>query len=196
MVRKGQVQVLSAVLLTGIMISLVAVAYFWGLPVIQKQKDISKLEKVENLMKRLNTVIKEVANGGGRRKISTHVPGQLKFEGGAIDNVTLTFESEGSLMATNETIYLVGSKRRGMEAPVTAEGGLITARSEPTDGKYNIRFKLFYRNLTSGEKTYKVNINNVGRSSVGNRDVTITVEKSTTIKNANFYKTVVNVRFQ
>lgn len=194
---KGQVEVVSAVLLTGIMISLVAVAYFWGLPIIQKQKDISKLEKAENIIKDLNKAIKEVANEGGRRKIATHVPGKLKFELGETDNITLTFKSQGSLMATNQTVYLVGDK--GAEAPVTAESGVITALSEPTGGKYKIEVKLHYRNLTSAEnETYKIGLNNVGRRTVSNRDVTVTVEKSKTVvkENGKFYLNKINIRFQ
>lgn len=196
MASKGQVEVVSAVLLTGIMISLVAVAYFWGLPVIQKQKDRSRLATIQDFMKNLNDAVKEVANEGGRRKISTHIPGELQFVSGEQDNITLSFQSGGSMIATKETIYLVGDDR--MEVPVSGEPGIITARSDPTDGKYRIQMKLYYRNLSSGDKTYRIDLQNLGRSSVGNRDVTITIEKSETLTlgDGKFYKNKVNIRFQ
>lgn len=195
---KGQTEVVSAILLTGIMVSLVVATYFWGLPIIQKQKDRSRLDTMESFMKNLNSAIKEVANEGGRRKLSREIPGELRFvsKGGDPfeDNITLTFQSQGSLIATNETIHLVGDDRT--QVPVSGESGVLTVRSEPLDGQYEITMNLRYRNLTSGDKVYRIDLNNVGRSSISDREVTITIERGSASPSGNFYPNRINIRFQ
>jgi hypothetical protein len=196
-ISKGQVEVVSAVLLTGIMISLVSVAYFWGLPVIEKQKDQTKLNEMEVFMKDFNSAVKEVANEGGRRELTVNLPGTLKFveSPSYMDNITLIFDSQGSLIAPGETIYLVGDNRT--EAPIGSESGIITVLSERMNGNYRIKMKLYYRNLTSGEEKYRIDLNNLGRNSIGGTQGSITIEKSeTSAKIGDLYLNRVNIRFQ
>jgi hypothetical protein len=63
-VKKAQTQVMSIVIITGIIISLVGVAYFWGKPLIEKRTTISEFNSVENFIVELNDKIISIANSG------------------------------------------------------------------------------------------------------------------------------------
>ncbi|MFP4046056.1 MAG: hypothetical protein ACLFS3_03275 [Candidatus Aenigmatarchaeota archaeon] len=199
---KGQIEVVSAILLTGIMISLVSVAYFWGLPMIEKQKDRTKLRQTENFLKDLNDAVKEVARNGGRRQVNGEIPGSLKFESATPpdhDNITIKFKTTGSLMATGKTVYLVGNSN--MEAPVTSEAGIVTAYSEQIEDMYEIEMKLFYRNLTTikgKNEVYRIDLHNQGRGSFENQRVTASLEagRSGYNESLGMYVNNINLRFQ
>src|SRR3989338_6960866 len=90
---KGQQEALSAILISGILIGVVGSVYFWGVPLIQKNKDISILESSEAFVRGLDVKIKSVANNGGRDQMSIPVPGIVTFDGKmitmSIENVEL-----------------------------------------------------------------------------------------------------------
>lgn len=199
---KGQIEVVSAILLTGIMISLVTVAYFWGMPMIEKQKDRTKLQQTENFLRDLNGAIKEIARSGGRRQVNGQIPGKLEFETKEPpehDTITITFKTTGSIIASNKTIYLVGNE--DLQVPVTSEPGVITARSKKIEDMYQIKMSLFYRNLTSvksGEEIYRINLHNKGRGSLGSQRVTASLEggPSGYENELGMYVNNINLRFQ
>lgn len=101
---KGQTQIMSAVLLTGIMIGLIGIAYVWGGPMIQKQKDVVKLDNMETFMQNLNKEVKSVAKNGGTSKLNVKLPGSLKvvnnnnIGNGTVDKIILEFETKGSVI--------------------------------------------------------------------------------------------------
>ncbi len=99
---KGQ-EVLSVILISGILIGVVGSVYFWGVPLIQKNKDINTLENAEDFMRNLNTKIKNVANSGGRDQIIINVPGLVAFDG---TEINLVVDTEGVIYATNAEIPL------------------------------------------------------------------------------------------
>ena len=100
---KGQQEALSAVLISGILIGVVGSVYFWGIPLIQKNKDVSLLENSEAFMQTLDSKIKAVANNGGRDQIVISVPGLVRFDG---EIVEFSIETEGTIYATDEEILL------------------------------------------------------------------------------------------
>ena len=65
---KGQ-QAISVILLTGILVVTVSTIYFWGIPLIEKNKDIALQENAENFMRNLAERVKYVANNPGREQI-------------------------------------------------------------------------------------------------------------------------------
>ena len=64
---KGQQQVLTILLITLVLVAIVGSVYFWGLPLIQKNRDITVLKKAEDFMMNLNNKIKYVANTQSRK---------------------------------------------------------------------------------------------------------------------------------
>jgi len=98
---KGQQQVLSAILISGILIGVVSSVFLWGIPLIQKNRDISQQQSSENFMRNLAERFKFVANHGGRETLSISVPGNVVF-----DPITKTLELN---IETQGTIYEVGT---------------------------------------------------------------------------------------
>ncbi|MCD6367696.1 MAG: hypothetical protein J7L45_01280 [Candidatus Aenigmarchaeota archaeon] len=199
---KGQSQVIVGVLLVLIMIILVGVTYFWGIPLIQKQKDVVTVSNTERFLKDLNDKIQDVAKNGGTRKITVDIPGELILDDKK-DMFILTFKTTGDIIATNTDIYLVGDERK--EVPIGDEPGVILVRSRDTGKKYNITERLYYRNLTGGtsggkQNKYKIDLIGLGKSTIGgnNHEITIREFKSEIIETPTekIYVTKVYVRME
>ena len=77
---KGAMEAISVVLVTGVLIGVVGSIYFWGLPLIEKNKDISILENSEFFIKNLNDEIKNIANSGGIVNKKITVPATVSFD--------------------------------------------------------------------------------------------------------------------
>lgn len=182
--KKGQSQLVTAVLLTGILIVLVSAAYFWGIPLIEKQQDTVRMNNMERFMNDMNEKVQRVASSGGRERIdNVEVPGELRLRDNELnDEVTVTFETRGQIIATDSTIYLTGSNRTVV--PITEEAGVITAFSERTGGRYRIEMTLGYREVVSGGTSNLINLRTGGRNVVGEgtHDVIITHDGTRTIR--------------
>jgi len=199
---KGQSQVIVGVLLVLIMIILVGVTYFWGIPLIQKQKDVVTVSNTERFLKDLNEKIQDVAKNGGTRKITVDIPGELTLDDKK-DTFILVFKTTGDIVATNTDIYLIGDERK--EVPIGDEPGVILVRSRDMGKKYNITESLYYRNLTGGtsggkQNKYKIDLIGLGKSTIGgnNHEITIREFKSETIETPTekIYVTKVYVRME
>lgn len=105
---KGQQEIVSAVLISGILIGVVGSVYFWGVPLIQKNQDISTLKSAEDFMRSLNDKIKFVANNGGRDRLRLDVPGIIEFfpAGGSDARIELTVDTKGTIYAAEAEIPL------------------------------------------------------------------------------------------
>lgn len=198
MVNKGQTQLVTAILLTGILIALVTIAYFWGIPLIEKQKDSVRVDNMESLFLELDDKIQSVAKNGGKENIEGYeVMGTMRFLGDGInDNITASFETSGGIIATGTDIYLAGSGAEN--PPVGSEPGVVKVYAEKAGKKYDINMKLYYRNLTTAEDIYKIDLEAVGRRVVGEGKHSIVIEEagSETIENKKkLHLTKVKIRF-
>lgn len=167
MSERGQSQIVTAVLLTGILIVLVAAAYFWGLPLIQKQRDTVVLNNMERFMSDLDQKIKRVAESGGRERIDNiEIPGELRLiDNGYNDEVRVTFTTTGQIIATGAEIFLTGDNRTVV--PITAQAGVISAFSEEQDGSFSVELALRYRETVAGESSNLINLKTSGRDVAG-----------------------------
>ncbi|GEM_PF-1461000 len=100
---KGVVEAISALLISGILIGVVGTVYFWGVPLIQKNKDISVLETTEDFMRELNDRVKLVANTGGREQVQFNIPGLIRFNG---EQVNVVIDSEGTIYSAEAEVPL------------------------------------------------------------------------------------------
>ncbi len=94
----GQTQVISAVLITGVLITVIGTVYLWGLPLIQKNEAVSVLYKSEDFMRSLNTKIKSIVNNGGKDNLRISVPGVMVFD--QTKGLILVVNSQGTIYAT------------------------------------------------------------------------------------------------
>ncbi|MFP4115921.1 MAG: hypothetical protein ACLFTQ_01840 [Candidatus Aenigmatarchaeota archaeon] len=178
--NKGQ-QVLTAVLLTAVILTVSSSAYIWGRDMLEKTRDERNFEEMERFIRDLNENIKEVSRTGGRREMEIDLPEDAELRineaesPGGIDNIILDFEIKGQMMATDTEIAVVGSK--GTEAPVVRDPDVITASSTGYEDYYNIRFKLYYKNMTvEGEPRNRIGIDSTGRTVVREERASLIIE--------------------
>lgn len=173
---KGQTEIVSAVLLMGIMVSLVVVAYFWGVPLIEKQQDVVRVDNMNKFMKILHDNIKSVAKGGGREIMrNVEIPGDLSIDEQG-NRIILDFTSSGSVIQPGEQIIVAGDDNRTV-APLGSDPGFITVKSDKVAGKdYAIQMNLAYRELATSTDSYKIQLRIVGRPKIGGSNHLITIE--------------------
>ena len=173
---KGQQEALSAVLISGILIGVVGSVYFWGVPLIQKNKDISLLETSESFMRQLDEKIRSVANNGGRDQIVIPVPGILSFDGA---EVKLTIETQGTIYATDADIPLgrntleqSGGGTWGIDDPL-----IFNVKSvKMGENNYRNEYTLIYIELRNEDSLRDFKIGLTGPSTSGGQDNTIIME--------------------
>ncbi len=141
---KGQQQVLSILLITLVLVAIVGSVYFWGLPLIQKNRDITLLKKAEDFMMNLNNKIKYVANTQSRDSIKVSV-GTLTFD--PLNNtLKLEVDTKGTIYATGIPVYFVRNTNStgvwGRDEPE-----ILYVKSIDMGGSYHNIYVLRYRDL-------------------------------------------------
>ncbi len=167
-------QALSAILITGIMLGVVGSVYFWGLPLIEKNRDISTLENSERFMKELNSKIVYIANHGGRDRFQISVPGTVKFDSAA-NAITLEIETKGS-------IYIPGLIPLGRNSCTIVNGvwgsdesSVLCVDTRQIDDKMQHSYILRFITLdTAGVQSYKIEL--TGETDTGSEQGTIVIE--------------------
>lgn len=76
---KAQTEVISALLILGITIAAVSVAYLWGVPIVQKGQSTSQIQNAESLMNQLEKGISEVVQNGGQKSLLLNLQGPLEI---------------------------------------------------------------------------------------------------------------------
>src|SRR3990172_6128367 len=100
---KGQHEAIAVILLSGILIGVVGSVYFWGVPLIEKNKDIAILENSEKFIRNLNNKIRFVVNNGGRDQITVEIPGIVRFDP-VTNSIKLVADTQGTIYATGAEI--------------------------------------------------------------------------------------------
>ena len=68
--RKAQSQVLSIILISGILVAVIGATYMWGVPLIEKGRTSSDNEIAESFMLLLKEKVDDVAETGEQRTLS------------------------------------------------------------------------------------------------------------------------------
>jgi|GEM_PF-2251357 len=202
--KRGQSNLISVVLLTLIMVTLVAITYMWGMPLVEKQKDTVKVSDAEKFMKELDDKIQNVIKNGGTQIIDNpKLPGTLKMiDNGINDAIELKFETTGTNIAIGQEIYLRGSEIG--EIPLGEESGVIKVISNNVnDKKYEVNMTLYYRNVTGSKNIYTTDIYGLGRDMISGEKhrIIITEGEETTgpvgeRDGKEIYVTKINLRFE
>ncbi len=152
---KGVAEALSAIIMTGVLVGVVGSVYFWGLPLVQKNKDLSTLQESERFMNDLAKSIVDVVNSPGRQSMRINVPGTLKFDGRKFE---LTVSTDGTIYSTEGPVPL----RRNDCASDTGTWGVqeyatLCATSENDGKNYKTVYSLKFIQLdTEGIDSHKV----------------------------------------
>lgn len=170
---KGQQQALSAILISGILIGVVGSVYFWGVPLIQKNKDVALLESSESFMRQLNEKIKFVANNGGRDQIVVTLPGIVSFDG---DQIEFSITTDGTIYSANSLIALGrnGDCTDTRGAWGVDEPEVLCAVSSPlSNATFRNTYTLRYMPLDQGLRTFEIDLSGAPRSAGQDHSVVI-----------------------
>jgi hypothetical protein len=188
---KGQHEALSVIMISGILIGVVGSVYFWGIPLIQKNKDIALLENSESFIKNLNDKIKYIANYGGRDEIKISLPGFVRFN--TDKSLELLVETDGTIYAKDAEISMDKNDCTASTGTWGIQGPEVICVKSTGIGESSYRtiFSLRYINLTTGAKTYFINL--TGNPSSGGLDHFIIIGNKGTSTDGNLISTMVEI---
>lgn len=188
---KAQQEVITYILITAILIIVVSSAYIWGFGIVEKNKDISNLQRTEALMRELNNKIKSVANAGGRESVRIDIS-TFNFEDGAI---TFFVETRATIYQSGKMIYFT----RNIEC--TETNSCLLGRDEPEifyvysrqiEEKYYTTYYLNYRPLISTQDGNIHLIVLIGDKQVGKGEIIL--ENRGRVIEGNVIKTLVEIK--
>lgn len=191
---KGQQQIVSAVLLTGVLVTIVGSVYMWGIPLIEKNKAVDILHNSEDFMERLNDKIKFIANNGGQDRMTFNLPGTIVFDPNNKEkSIHVVVRTEGSIYSTGGKIPLSRniSTKTGKWEEDEPEGMFVVSNKTSEDNYLNT-YGLFYRPLEkkNGEK-YLINL--TGATASAGKEHDIVIENRGTEKRGKTISTSINI---
>jgi len=159
MKQKAQTEVISLVLISGIVIGLVGVAYMWGIPLISKRTAVTDFLAAEDFVVKLNDKIVDIANSGSGEATLTIPKGLIKvISYGSNDpkNNSLILE-----VVINQPLILGNSvvlKTNVLGENATygeAEPRIINLSSQSYGSDYKLSFSLHFRELDTRNEPLK-----------------------------------------
>lgn len=157
---KGQVDIVSAVIIILIALSLTSSALMWGLPLIQKRQDTAMVTRAHNFFTReLLSKIKSVASIGGTEKASLDIKGIWKINT-TKNAISFMFFSKVSDKATGMWVGEGCDPDKGFtgeEGKLGEEPCIVCALATEAAGGYEITYEIGCRTLNTTEgKKYKI----------------------------------------
>ncbi|MFC2142771.1 hypothetical protein ACFLQN_00020 [Candidatus Aenigmatarchaeota archaeon] len=171
---KGQQDVLSTILISGILIAVVGSVYFWGVPLIEKNQDISILQNSEDFMNSLNSKIKFIANNGGKDQLRITIPGTLEISG---EEIQMTVDTKGTIYAAEAEIPLGRNECPRVDGVWGLhESHVFCVKSNKIDDtKITTTYSLKYIELDAPDSGKKYKIEATGES-IGSTERTVVIE--------------------
>lgn len=201
--KKAQVEVLSVLIITGIVIALVGTAYFWGVPLIEKRTAVTDLSIAEKFILDLDKKIKEIANAGGG-EAELEIPFGLvrvtPYDGNdktGKNNITLEFISKQPLVLGTKGFL----KTNNLDDPAAygSEPRIIRMIGESSGAGYLISLNMHYRELYSDNDGFIIALYTGAGEKVGKNMVSISFINNTVMageasKGGNLILTYLQVR--
>lgn len=163
---KGVSPVISSILIVGVLATVTGVAYQWGLPLIQKNLDITTLNKAEDFFRLIDKKVDGVAVSGNTEEIVFNLPGEIRVDP-ENDKIEFSFETSGSIYAPGG--FVCFSRDCNLEEGTWGEDSysVIGARVEQSGEYYTLTtFSITQRNLTSAKKSYRRDIITPGNATI------------------------------
>lgn len=180
--RRGQSNVVGAVLITALLVAGIGSTFIWGIPLIEKNRDRATINIAEDSLSNLNRKITAVARQGGTRTVSFELQdGLLTIETTAmISNSTETLRNltetdyiqfqttaRAAYITTNRWVPIRENDMQGTSAN-NYEGsgvlgrdkeGVIIGRSEALTDEFRTTLQLEYRLLKGSDgRGFKVDL--------------------------------------
>ena len=172
--RKAQTEAITLVLISGIIIALVGVAYMWGRPMIEKRSVVTQFTSAVKFMEDLDSKIVGMAGscsfeGACEDSLVLPVPGLITLDEAA-NTITYRFHVNQPLITKGEVLFNTidnSTVARYGETP----GVLSLTGNSTQGGLYELIFTLRYRELDSDEpwRGYKIQLVKSGKASGSSR---------------------------
>jgi FlaG/FlaF family flagellin (archaellin) len=176
--RKAISEIISAVLIVLISISLVGTAYMWGMPMITKRQDASTTDRAYSYFDRENSnslvrKVESVAKNGGQETFVSDVDGLwsvheyslLAEENNSLEFETFSKVSNIAISTATNGIGWVALTPGGSCPPLKGIVGfdpsyVVCAKAEQQGDGFAIKYRIWFRELydAAGTKGYKVNV--------------------------------------
>lgn len=189
--RKGQVGVVTAVLLAGLVIAGITSALTWGLPLLQKNQDTRTLQDSLDSMKGLAEEIEKVANRGGSTEYDMNLGSGSLYLNSQNNSITYTVNSRAAYVSTREWVPLNERDTRGIQ--LTGKGdsygvagqdteGVLLGKADQRGEDYRTRYVIYFREVDDldTDTGYQVDLQDTeGSSTVSGGRRTIRISKET-----------------
>lgn len=194
---KGQSQVVTAVLLGGILVVGISSAYTWGVPLLQKNQDVSNLQDTVSSLQDLEEEIVAVSQRGGSSEVSINVRDGFFEVLPENDTIVYTGTTNAAYVATGQWVPLNENDMNGVPEAGFGGGygiqnqdrpGVLIARARQEGDEYQTTFKIVFRELQDLESNQGYKIDLVGdgnlEASGGTHNIVITQGEETTEQGA------------
>jgi len=162
---KGQISAVSIVMISGVVMSLMGAAYFWGVPLIDKQSSGVVFETASTFVLTLNKKIISVANAGGGED-SMEIPSGNIIVDADSDSIVYEVIISQPLALNNSEVYLGGATFNDVLNSTGTFGeaspSIITFKMEPLGTQYKGIFNITFRPLEDPPNTYKITLSSIG----------------------------------
>jgi hypothetical protein len=170
--RKGQVQAITVVLLTGITIGVASVVYVWGQPILDKREGQAQLDSVEQKVLNLRQEIIRVSEAG--EGAASNVDMNLEDSGYEIqmvqlnesqDYIDVIVEAESSPYPEGKWTMLKGENLQNLSIASgdyalkgEDQGSVLLVKPQSTIITYRIEFRNLYSQDSAGAPLEKTDI--------------------------------------
>lgn len=187
--KSGQSQVLTAVMLGGIVVAGIGAAYMWGMPILEKNQEQTAIDTTSDDMRSLADAVIAVAREGGSRTASVDLnDGVLSIN---TDNDTIHYRkmTSGAYVSTRGWVPLNTNEMQGVGRTVDdvdadgygIEGSdrpiVLIGQSQPAEGSFLTQYLIASRPLYDPDtgQTSKITLVQDGnlQASGGTRDVVL-----------------------
>jgi hypothetical protein len=150
---RGQAQIVSIIMVIGIIVVLTSATYFWGKPLIDKRVMITQLATLQEFAKRLDVKITEMARSctGFCDETISVPPGSFvsvyAHDDPGPDNNSIVLEFAINYMMMGNTTVPLNTNVLNEVAPYGETNSVITMRQDLRGYQYIITFKIHYREL-------------------------------------------------
>jgi len=184
---KGQSQVVSAVLLGGILVVGISSAYTWAVPVLEKNQDTDQLQSSLESMRELQQAVDRVSTRGGSETVELQLSGGLLATDPATNTVNYTIGSQSAYVATdwvplNENDMLgVGlvNNSDGYGIVTKDKPGVLIGKAIPRGDSYQTIYHLQFRELQdlNSDTGYRINLTKGGNLEKTGGSAQVVIEK-------------------
>jgi hypothetical protein len=164
---KSQADIVSAVIIVIVALSLVGAAYMWGMPLIQKRQDTALVERAAKHFDRSNVnslpkKIEYIYQNGGEETFTIDIDGLWSLYPSTDNNVEnnsiqFSFVSRVTNIAVDEGWVPLSTSNTDPIVSIGEDPSVVFGRADSSGSMYNITFKTWFRELDkSPTEGYKI----------------------------------------